>query len=227
MTFLEKKINQLESNNNLAIDSNLDNAALMKLSIVENIPLEWLRNSGGWAIEQRVYEHLAHIMDLIDKPSVLEFGSGLGSKILHKMALRRGGSCTSVEHDKKWHENSIRELKEHNLARENSVVYSPLIDINVFGIDTKFYDMSWLSSENKYDIVIVDGPPQSTSPLSRLAAFPLIANNIGNKFYIILDDFERPAEKKIIEIWKSVIPELNYNEVKFKKSICVISPQIG
>ncbi len=223
-TNLEQQINKVLFHQNSSIENHLDNAAIMKLALAEEIPLSWLQHSGGWAIEYRVYEYLIHLMNQIENPSILEFGSGLGSKILHKMALRRGGSCTSVEHSLEWHKRSLSELKQHNLARENSIAYSPLIDINVFGIDTKFYDLSWLSGEHKFDIVIVDGPPQTTSPLSRLAAFPLISGNLNSKFHIILDDFDRPAEKKIVEIWKTVIPELNYEEIKFRKSICLISP---
>jgi hypothetical protein len=86
--------------------------------------------------------------------------------------------------------------------------------------------MDWLNSGDFFDIVIVDGPPQSTSNLSRLAAFPMIAKNLGENFHIILDDYERPIEKKIAQIWKSTIPELEYSEVCFEKSICVITKPI-
>lgn len=221
---LEQQINKVIIQQNTSIENHLDNAAIIKLALIEEIPLSWLQSSGGWAIEYRVYEYLSHLMNEIKNPSILEFGSGLGSKILHKMALRRGGSCTSVEHSPEWHMRTLSELKRHKLAQKNSIVYSPLIDINVFNIDTKFYDLSWLSTEHKFDIVIVDGPPQATSPLSRLAAFPLISGNLNENFHIILDDFDRPAEKKIVDIWKSVIPELNYEEMKFRKSICIVSP---
>jgi hypothetical protein len=220
---IERKTAQVQAQQSRSFEEHLTAAAVNKLAICENIPLTWLQGSGGWAIECRVYEFLLEILDTIEKPSILEFGSGTGSKILHKLALNRGGHCTSVEHDEEWYARSCAALSKSQLLRENSVVYAPLVEVNVFGIDTKFYDMSWLSEDTKFDLIIVDGPPQATSALSRLAAFPLVSRNLGSDFHIVLDDFERPAEKKIAEIWKSITPELAYEEFKFNKSICVIS----
>jgi hypothetical protein len=202
------------------------NIAAQRLCILENIPSMWLDSAGGWSIDLRVYEYLMEIMDRYQKPRVLEFGSGMGSKILHRMALNRSGFCKSIEHDLNWYNKSRLDLARHGLLSTNSLIYAPLIDLIAFDIATKFYSMDWLNSDDFFDIVIVDGPPQSTSNLSRLAAFPMIAKNLGENFHIILDDYERPIEKKIAQIWKSTIPELEYSEVCFEKSICVITKPI-
>jgi glycosyltransferase involved in cell wall biosynthesis len=201
--------------------------SVAKLAFKDDIPLSWLRQTGGWAMDCHIYSYLAELLDSIEKPSILEFGSGMGSKILHKLALNRGGQCVSVEHDKKWYERSLLELEKHNLAVDGSVVFSNLEDVNIFGVETKFYDMSWLSAEKKFDVVLVDGPPQAISPIGRLASLPLVVKNLRERFYVFLDDFDRPMEQKIVQLWKRIAPELHYKKIDFEKSVCVISSELA
>jgi glycosyltransferase involved in cell wall biosynthesis len=227
--FITKKLFSIE--NELAIAKKTARTSRSDLSLVsaatlvlnDKIPLSWLRQTGGWTMDYQVYAYIAELLDHIKQPSILEFGSGMGSKILHKLARNRGGQCVSVEHDRVWYDRTCRELMKHSLAVDGSVIFSNLEDVNIFGIETKFYDMSWLTADKKFDIVLVDGPPQAISSTGRLASLPSVAKNLKECFYVLLDDFDRPGEKKIVDVWKLIAPELHYKELKFEKSVCVIS----
>ena len=209
--------------NNFEININKQ-LAKQRLVLVEGVPLSWLNEAGGWSIEPQVYEHLLKLLDRYKNPKVLEFGSGAGSKILHSLVHNRNGLCISIEHDKNYFEKTVEELKYFGIYHESAVIHTPLIDTKIFEIDTKFYDMSWLRPDAKFDLVVIDGPPMVLSPLSRLAAFPMVATNLNDDFTLVLDDYEREAERKIVELWRKLMPQLVYEEVKFEKSICVIHP---
>jgi glycosyltransferase involved in cell wall biosynthesis len=206
-------------------DTDLSLVSLAMLVLKDEIPIAWLRQTGGWTIDCLVYAYLAELLNSIEKPSILEFGSGAGSKIIHKLARNRGGQCVSVEHDKTWFDSTVRELKKNNLSTDGSVVYAELEEVSVFGIDTKFYNMSWLPGDKKFDVVIVDGPPAALAPVGRLAALPSVAKNLSDKFHVLLDDFNRTKEREIVRVWKRVAPELKYEEVQFEKAVCVISSE--
>lgn len=206
-------------------DLELSRLSLAQLAVQEHIPLSWLQQTGGWAIEHQVYSYITERLAGIQNPSILEFGSGVGSKILHKIARNRGGYCVSVEHDKKWYERTSGELAKNNLYFEKSVIFANLVGMSIFGVDVEFYDMEWLAEDMKFDLVVVDGPPTAIAPFGRLASFSSIAKNLTANFSLILDDFNRDAERGIVEAWRRVAPELNYEEIKFsKKSVCVVSP---
>ncbi len=201
----------------------LETAAIMHLKSEEKIPLPWLSDAGGWSMEARAYEYICHLLDAVEIPRVLEFGSGAGSKILHRLVANRGGTCLSVEHDAHFYRTTQDELAAAGLAHETSVVHAPLLPAKVFGIDTQFYDMSRLPADQRFNLVLIDGPPSATSPLARLAALPAVSPLVepGNS-RVILDDYERPAERKTVEIWKQAVPELHCESITFAKHICVM-----
>lgn len=198
--------------------------AVERLADVESVPLAWLRDVGGWALDAEFLEHLRGVLDRYDSPRVLEFGSGRGTKALAQLVANRGGTLVSIDHDPSWHAHTTAELQRHRLSGTASVRLCPLEDVEFYGVTGRFYDMSWLTSDDVFDVVVVDGPPTVTSHLARLPALPAIAAHLSPKgFDVFLDDYERQAEKKIVEMWRKVAPDLRYETLSFAKEVCSIS----
>lgn len=198
--------------------------ALTSLTGREQIPLSWLRQAGGWALDVGLLAHVAELLDGYPAPRVLEFGSGRGTKSLARIVANRGGSLVSVEHDPTWYQRTSVELEAAGLGGHAMVRLCPLVDVEFFTVPGRFYDMSWLRPEDRFDLVIVDGPPAATCKMARLPAFPAIAAHVApGGFHLLLDDFERDDERQIVAMWRAFVPELSYETLDFGKGVCVIS----
>lgn len=228
ISLLEKKIDHVLQGNmrleKICSQTPFVTHATNNLADKENIPTHWLRTAGGWALDAEFLNHLSSILNQYKNPRVLEFGSGRGTKILAQICGNRGGRLTSIEHDESWHMNTSSELNSLKLNDFAIVKHCPLVDLEFMGVPGKFYDMSWLTEEDIFDVVIIDGPPAKTIPFARLPALPTIAKNLAReKFHIFLDDYEREEEKRIVEVWQAVAPELRYETITFQKDVCSIT----
>lgn len=198
--------------------------ALEVLDVREQVPLAWLRDAGGWALDVGLLHHLAGILDGYKNPRVLEFGSGRGSKVLAKLCANRGGSLVSVEHDAKWHRHTSDELERSGLGAHAMVRLCPLQEVDFMSVPGRFYDMSWLTPQDVFDVVVVDGPPAKTCAMARLPALPSIAKHLApGGFHVFLDDYERDEEKQIVEFWRALVPEMRFETLHFGKGVCAIS----
>jgi hypothetical protein len=203
----------------------LSRISLTQLALQERIPLSWLRHTDGRPPQYQTYAYIAEKLASIDSPSVLVFGAGPGTKILHQLVRNRGGRCVTVEHDGNRHAQTSRELAKTNLYFDGSVICAELIDVSVFGIKTHFYDMSWLSAEARFDLVIVDGPAVGLTTTGKLALLPSVAKYLVPNFGLILTDYNLDSGRKIAQVWRNVGIELNYEELQFsQQSVCVMSP---
>lgn len=204
----------------------LSQLAVQHLVQVEHVPPAWLAGVGGWALDAGLLHHLCAVLDRYPSARVLEFGSGRGSKVLARLCANRGASLVSVEHDPTWYAQTSQELQRHGLAGHAVVRLCPLVGVEVYGIPGRFYDLSWLGPEDRFDIVIVDGPPALTCTLARLPALPGIAAHLSTSgFHLYLDDYERPEERKIVEMWRKIAPDLHYEELVFGKGVCEVVGQ--
>ena len=198
--------------------------ALQRLVQQEKVPAAWLGDAGGWALDAEFLSHMIDVLDRHAQPRVLEFGSGRGSKILATLIASRGGSLHSIEHDAVWAERTGQDFERHGLAAHARVLHCPLVDVSFFEQPGRFYDLSSLDPELRFDVVIIDGPPAQTCKLARLPSLAAIAPQLApTGFHILLDDYERPEEQQIVEIWKKIVPDLHYERLDFDKSVCQIT----
>jgi predicted O-methyltransferase YrrM len=199
--------------------------AMERLVRSEDIPLGWLRESGAWALDVGLLDHLADTMNRYQHPRVLEFGSGRGSKMLARLVANRGGRLVCVEHDPAWAARTGGEFAAHGLDAHAQVVHRPLVDTEFMGQPGLFYDMGFLAETDAFDIVIVDGPPARTCELARLPALPAVAAHLSAQgFHVYLDDHERAEEQEIVRRWLVAAPELQARALSFGKGVCEITP---
>ncbi len=137
---------------------------------------------GHWSIDEACFNKILEILP--KNKTILEFGSGYGSSQLAKFY-----TVYSVEHDKQW-------LKYDKVK----YIFAPLIQYN----EINWYDTDILKKAipDKYDLIIIDGPPESTSPQKngRLGFYyNLHLFNLDNTI-IIFDDVERDIDFKHMQL---------------------------
>ncbi len=210
MSRLEQRVSRLS----------LDTYAIQRLVEQEHIPFHWLSHTGDWSLDAGLLVHITEVLHNIERPTIIEFGTGYGSKILAKLCANRGGRLIGVEHDPQWHQIVLSEIQSNQLQEHATLQLCPLKQMYLNGIPSMFYDLSWLHPEQKFDVVIIDGPPGSTCALARLCGYPILAAQLHAHSRIYLDDYDRRDERKIVSLWKSWVPKLQSKILRFQKEVC-------
>lgn len=199
--------------------------ALERLVERTGVPRSWVDEIGGWSIEADLIHSVLDFLEGVPSPRLLEFGSGLATKILARIVKDRNGTLVSVEHDPAWVERVQSDLHAHGLSDVVTTLHAPLVEQEFYGVKTRFYDPACLQSlQPGFDLVLADGPPGSMSKYSRLNTLPAIAPLLNlDRFLFVLDDYERLDEKMIVELWRKVAPHLDFVPVRFHKQVCFVT----
>ena len=174
---------------------------------------------GSWAISADLgRRYVARI--LRDRPRVVfEVGSGL-STVLCARALELigdDGHVFALEHESHWSEVTEANLSEHGLAHRATVIRAPLADVKLDAEVWKWYDLEHVELPEGISILLVDGPPQSTGPLARYPALPILLDRLTDDAVIFLDDGIRADEAAVLDRWLNEIPGLTVIRHKDKK----------
>lgn len=128
-----------------------------------------INNLGGWSIEKAIL----HFISTLIKPGnkILEFGSGEGTSVLLKKY-----KVTSIEHDINF---------AYQRDGDHICLHAPLTE--------GWYNPAVVKKalEEKYDLVLVDGPPGET----RAGIVKHEALFRQHKMPVIFDDMDRQADK--------------------------------
>lgn len=166
---------------------------------------------------------LAYILNEIiinKRKSIIEFGSGISTILIARLIKENGlpVSFVSVEHNIEWIEVLNKQLKRENLTDFVKIEHINLVDQNteigkVLSYDSK--SILNITAGNKYDLIIVDGPPANTSKIrySRYPVFLNLRKNLFNEYCLIIDDANRKGEKEIINRYKNSYPKLEFSLV--------------
>ena len=157
---------------------------------------------GGFAVDG----HLARILadTVIERrPSVVvECGSGTSTLILARcLKLLGRGKVVSLEHELRFREKTQQLLQAAGLDRWAEVVLAPLQEVVLASGEV----VQWYSPTDdvpdSIDLLIVDGPPESTSPMARYPALPILHSRMAREALIVLDDGNRPDETTTARRW--------------------------
>jgi len=129
----------------------------------------------NWSISQELFNWIR--ANLPKGKTILELGSGRGT-----VELLKYYNVYSIEHDPKW----------IGYARKGKYIYAPLVQYDKY----IWYDISRLILPENYDLILVDGP----TGLTGREGFVINIHLFNMDVPIIIDDIQRPAEKKLAEI---------------------------
>ena len=202
---LEQKIEFMNMDNlNAQIFNNLiNNSTWVKRK--DFIPIKWAANYSLLCI-------LYIILDYFNPKNILELGMGQTTKLTSQYAQNKNKEALVqiIEHDEEW----IKYFSSQFENSENVKTYKK--DLETFTIynsqNDRYSDLQDVIINNKYNLIIVDGPIGANKQYPRTNVVDLIPNNLAEDFIIILDDVNREGEKNTADL---IFTTLEKNNIKY------------
>jgi predicted O-methyltransferase YrrM len=195
----------------------------MQLMRLVPMPLPMPR-PGTWAASEDLLLWLAGFV-LGDRPrTVVDLGSGQSSVWMAGAMREAGyeGRVIGVDHDERYAE-ATRELgRRQGVEAWLTVVHAPLVDVEVDGRASRWYDPAALADIRDIDLLSVDGPPGQGLEQARWAALPLLRDQLSPGATIVLDDLIRRDEQEILEDWLDRLPGCDVERFDFEKGAAVL-----
>lgn len=167
--------------------------------------------SGNWALNPTDLLELWSVLEQQRPKQVLELGSGTSSVWLGYALEQLGGRLVSVDHDPQFGGRTREQLRRHGLEEIVEVRDAPLRPVSLTSADADeefpWYDPEVFTDLVDVDLLLVDGPPGKTRPLSRLPALPMLRDRLAAQAVVVLDDAQRPDEQEIVRQWRARYPE--------------------
>ncbi|HUG39793.1 MAG TPA: class I SAM-dependent methyltransferase [Longimicrobiales bacterium] len=156
-----------------------------------------------WAMDALLAEQ---ILSLIDegREAVVELGSGHSTVLIAGRLEARGrGRVVAVDHLAGYADRTRRWLADAGLEGRAVVVHAPLADREVDGRTLSWYRAEALDAAlpARIDLLVVDGPPALPGPDARWPAVPLLQARLAPGAAILMDDGDRPTERRAAFDW--------------------------
>ena len=172
----------------------------------------------GWPLSPDIALFLVQKIEMNHYDLIIEFGSGTSTVMMAK-AIKMNADhhemkLVTFEHHQKFYDLTSRSLTGQSLEKYVDLTYAPLKEF-AYGDEKYIYyscgnKMAELAKAGEYSkiLVLVDGPPGSTCPLARFPALPYLLEFFpAQAIDLVLDDFGRKEEKKIVEKWEELLRE--------------------
>jgi predicted O-methyltransferase YrrM len=187
------------------------------------IPTYWTEHS----ITPETLNQIQQLIAALGVRQVLELGSGLSTLLIaHSFRRAGGGKVLSLDDDARWATQTTATLEREGLASFADVRVAPLKDVTSGGRTSPWYDISSVSAEARFDLVIVDGPPAwKGDRLARLPALYELRKHLGANGVLVLDDAGRGGEGEIARQWQRDFPDLHFRMVGVGRGLFVASVQ--
>jgi predicted O-methyltransferase YrrM len=170
----------------------------------------------------------AILVDLIEEHSpgfVVELGSG-SSTIVMARALERFGkpdaAIRSVDHEASFADISRGRVDREGLATRAEVVHAPLQSIATPWGPATWYDPAAFAGLPPIDLLVVDGPPESTGPFARRPALGVLAEHLAPGAVIVVDDASRPDERAMVADWQAAYPDIEVTRRPTEKGTAIL-----
>lgn len=160
---------------------------------------------GNWAMTPR---SLVWIVDRIRTTSletIVECGSGSSTIWFATAMEHRGGPgrIIALEADGDYAEYTRSRLAELGLSHRAQVIHAPLVDTALTERPSQpWFDLAAFPDDvTSIDLLFVDAPISTVAQEVRYPGFPLLADRLPPGATVVLDDTNRPDERRITEAW--------------------------
>lgn len=168
--------------------------------------------TGGYALDAQSLLHLLHLIRSKRPRRILELGSGTSTIWIAYLCRELGIEFVSLDHLEEYAERTREGLRRHGLEDLVDLRVAPLETYDLDGQTFHWYSRDQLSNLDQIDVLIVDGPPQSTGPRARFPAVPVLWDKLSATATVILDDTHRAGEVEILESWRDRFESLVQEE---------------
>jgi hypothetical protein len=200
----------------------------------------------GWPISPDLGLYLIQQLEATPYDLVIEFGSGTSTKLIAKtlavIAQRYTGrdkpTQVAFEHLANYHEKTQLILQQSGHDESVHLHHTPLVPYHApDGTAYAYYDCeAQLQAIRNGDVdktnlrifVLVDGPPGTTGLHARYPALPLLLKYFKfAQIDLVLDDYNRSAEKIVVQKWVEDLNEMQISHQltaeKTDKGTCKLS----
>jgi predicted O-methyltransferase YrrM len=186
-----------------------------------DIPVFWSEH----AIAPETLALIQHMIAALNMGRVLELGSGLSTVLLANSFRRAGeGRILSYDDDARWAALTQAAVEREGLAAIAEVRVAPMVDVTAGGRNAAWYDLSKLDAAERFDLIVVDGPPSwKGDSHARLPALYRLEKHLAENGVLVLDDAARPGERSIAEQWQRDFPALHFRMVDIGRGLFVAS----
>lgn len=174
---------------------------------------------GGWAASADVVAELVYDV-LSRRPSlIVECGSGVSTLWLAATVrhFQLDTKIVSLEHDEAFADDTRARLVSAGLEDLVDIRVAPLTETSVDGAETTWYDPARVDDLTNIGLLFVDGPPETTGPLARRPAVPVLIDRLAPTATIIMDDSKRAGEREIAALWQAYLPDFEYRHLPLQK----------
>ncbi len=187
------------------------------------IPVYW----SDHAIAPETLKLLQHLVASLRVQAVLELGSGVSTLLLANDFRRRGaGRVLSFDDDARWAAQTAAKVEAEKLDGFADVRVAPLVDMESGGRRAKWYDLADLDKDQRFDLIVVDGPPAwHGDSMARLPALYQLRRQLSDNGVLVLDDAARSGERAIAEQWRRDFPDLHFRMVQSGRGLFVAAVQ--
>jgi hypothetical protein len=121
-----------------------------------------------------------------------------------------GGRLYSLEHDRRYAQETIDRLERAGLGDRVEMIVAPLAEQSFDGTSVEWYDLKVAQERlpDRLDVLVVDGPPAIT-PWARWPAVTVLAERLGPDGVVLMDDGRRVHERRVAYRWAAEHPELD------------------
>lgn len=181
----------------------------------------WLKKRtfypGRWAAGYQLLYVLYRTLNDFHPTSILELGLGQTTRVIAQYAAY-ASECHHivVEHDREWIDIFNKEFE----LSDNSEIVRLDIDKKVFNDTaptTVYVGFGEKFKGQKFDLISIDAPFGGNElTYSRMDTLQLLPDCLKEDFVILLDDYNREAERNMIELVKKVLTE---HDIKFNTGV--------
>ncbi len=171
---------------------------------LEDLPI----NIGRWAGNYSFFYILNRILSDYKPKQILELGLGESSKLISSYLENDllNSEHIIVEQSEEW----VNEFQlKFALTKKSKVLLCPLIEREIEGGKSNFYDKFNETVKGKFDLYIVDGPFGSARYSRYDIVFKVKELELGDEFIILLDDTHRKGEKDTLTAILKILKDKN------------------
>jgi predicted O-methyltransferase YrrM len=206
-----------EQNRNSSINDYRQMEAYVQLhSLIKfNAPLPATR---GWVGSPDLLVTLVHVVRTFKPKLVVELGSGVSTVVMAKAGAKK---IISFDGSEEFARGTRNLLAAHG-ARGVEVRATKLAP---YKNSSGWYDPSAFRDIKKIDLLVIDGPQGGDDSNARYPALDVLLSKLSPKAIIILDDANRPGERKLAEDFAAALPKHSLDFLDHEKGTAVIRPK--
>lgn len=182
------------------------------------IDSEWLKNRcfypGRWAAGYPFLYALYRCLNDFQPESILEMGLGQTTRVIGQYAAyNKNCKHLVTEHDQEWIDTFQKGFK---LSNSTEIIKLDITKKSYYDTEpcTVYVGFKEVMSRKKFDLISIDAPFGGDKlEYSRMDILSIMPDCLNDDFVILLDDYNRQGEKKMIEKLKKILEENNIEYV--------------